>query len=89
MLTREYEPRNACEADDGMTELQHADLDLADADDRAIYRQRVGREYAMMKLEAVRRESGLPLTASRVDATNAIANRRIAELARDAVPGPR
>lgn len=60
-----------------MTEARHDDLDLADPEDRALYRQRVAVEFAYMKLGALRAEAGVGQQSRRFDAIRAIADRRL------------
>lgn len=55
----------------------HDDLNLHDPEDRAIYRQRVAVEFAMMKIEMVRKEAGMPASCPRHYAIAAIADHRM------------
>jgi len=58
-------------------QASHDDLNLHDPEDRALYRQRVAVEFAMMKLTALRAEAGVGQQSRRFDAIRAIADQRL------------
>lgn len=63
---------------------RYDDLDLASAEDRAIYRQRVDQEYRLMRIDALidaaRAMGDVPRAPTRRDCIRVIANRRIRDI---------